>query len=95
MSNNNKYVTQNIKHDENSSKFRRLILGITTVAARQDARRTEEKLGRVFAGEGDVMEEHERDKVEQNALQVCIYLSVLPRQGCLLCHSHYCCTAVG
>lgn len=36
----------------------------------QDARRKEEKLGRVFAGEGDVMEEHERDKVEQNALQV-------------------------
>lgn len=36
----------------------------------QDARRKEEKLGRVFAGEGDVMEEHEREKVEQNALQV-------------------------
>lgn len=36
----------------------------------QGARRKEGKLGRVFAGEGDVMEEHERDKVEQNALQV-------------------------
>lgn len=24
----------------------------------------------MFAGEGDIMEEHERDKVEQNALQV-------------------------
>lgn len=42
----------------------------TAAVALQDARRKEEKLGRVFAGEGDVMEEHERDKVEQNALQV-------------------------
>ncbi|CAM9776717.1 unnamed protein product, partial [Ectocarpus sp. 13 AM-2016] len=37
--------------------------------AKEDARRKEEKLGRVFAGEGDVMEEYERDKVEQDALQ--------------------------
>lgn len=36
----------------------------------QGAKRKEEKLGRMFGGEGDVMEEHERDKVEQNALQV-------------------------
>jgi len=38
----------------------------------QDTRKKEEKLGRVFADEGDVMEEHERDKVEQNALQVSV-----------------------
>ncbi|CAM9438670.1 unnamed protein product [Ectocarpus fasciculatus] len=37
--------------------------------AEEDARRKEEKLGRVFAGEGDIMEEYERDKVEQDALQ--------------------------
>lgn len=36
------------------------------------AKRKGEKLGRVFAEEGDVMEEHEREKVEQNALQVCV-----------------------
>lgn len=48
------------------------------VGARQDARKKEEKLGRVFAGEGDVMEEYERDKVEQDALQVCICVQVVP-----------------
>lgn len=58
----------------------------------QGARRKEEKLGRVFAGEGDVMEEHERDKVEQNALQVWdenCSLDVLRgrKDGC---HSHCC-----
>lgn len=33
-------------------------------------KRKTEKLGRLFGEEGDVMEEHERDQVEQNALQV-------------------------
>lgn len=45
--------------------------------AAKSARKKEEKLGRVFAGEGDVMEEHERDKVEQNALQVQNVLNAL------------------
>lgn len=48
----------------------------------QDTRKKEEKLGRVFADEGDVMEEHERDKVEQNALQVSVENPSLPmREG--------------
>lgn len=38
----------------------------------------------MFAGEGDVMEEHERDKVEQNALQVCM----LDKIKALLCTLH-------
>lgn len=39
----------------------------------QGGKRKEEKLGRLFGEEGDVMEEHERDKVEQNALQVRVW----------------------